>query len=251
MTRPDGTDGCVLTRYVPDIVDGKVRGFVVEVSDITEFKRAQAELSQQAREYEDLYNNAPCGYHSLDKDGLIIRINDTELSWLGLAREEVVGKRRHFEFLTEKSQETFRREFPKMVAAGRVDEVEMELRTADGRVMPVLISATALRDAKGEFERTRSVVLDYSRLRMEQETLRQVMRAAPMAVRVASLSDNKLLFVNRAFAELVGRTEEEASGMGHPQRLSRPQGFRRNLRASRPRRSRDESAGGVLSSGPA
>ena len=82
---------------------------------------------------------------------MIIRINDTELSWLGLAREEVVGKRRLPEFLSEKSRETFRREFPKMATSGRADEMEMELRRADGRVMPVLISATALRDPKGEF----------------------------------------------------------------------------------------------------
>lgn len=32
---------------------------------------------------EDLYNHAPCGYHSLDKGGFILRINDTELQWLG------------------------------------------------------------------------------------------------------------------------------------------------------------------------
>jgi PAS domain S-box-containing protein len=212
MTRPDGTDACTLTRYVPDIIDGKVRGFVAELSDITEFKQAQSKLSKQAEEFEDLYNNAPCGYHSLDQNGTITRINDTELAWLGLAREDVVGKRRISEFLTDKSKEIFRQTFPKFMAAGRLDEMEFELLTADGRVMPVLVSATVLRDPDGAFHATRSVVLDYSHLRLEQETLRQVMRAAPMAVRVAALSDNKLLFMNRAFAELVRRPEQEAGG---------------------------------------
>lgn len=107
MIRADGATGYALTRFAPDIVDGMVRGFVVAASDITEIKRAQAELSEQASEYEDLYNNAPCGYHSLDRDGVIIRINDTELSWFGLAREEVVSKRRLVEFLSEKSQATY------------------------------------------------------------------------------------------------------------------------------------------------
>ncbi|MCW2286535.1 PAS domain S-box-containing protein [Rhodoblastus acidophilus] len=210
ITRADGTTGHALTLFAPDIVDGTVRGFVVAATDITEFKRVQAELVKQAEEYTDLYNRAPCGYHSLDKNGVIVRINDTELGWLGLTREEVVGKRRLLEFLSEKSQDTFRRVFPKAFAAGRVDELEMELRKADGSAMPVLISATTLQDADGATVATRSVVLDYSRLRMEQETLRQVMRAAPMAVRVASLQDNRLLFVNHAFAELVGRTENDA-----------------------------------------
>ena len=210
LTRPDGTDGCVLTQYVPDIVDGVVRGFVVEVSDITDFKQAQAGLSEQAKEYADLYNNAPCGYHSLDRDGVIVRINDTELAWLGLTREEVVGKRRMSELLSEESDEIFRRSFPIIMDAGRIDEIEIELRAADGRLMPVLLSATVERNPDGGFLATRSVVLDYSRLRKEQETFRQVMQAAPMAVRVARLCDNKLLFVNHAFAKLVGRTEEAA-----------------------------------------
>ena len=58
-----------LVRLAPDIVDGKVRGYVSAASDITEIKRAEAELIQRARDYEDLYNNAPCGYHSLDRTG--------------------------------------------------------------------------------------------------------------------------------------------------------------------------------------
>ncbi|MCW2284067.1 PAS domain S-box-containing protein [Rhodoblastus acidophilus] len=210
IPRLDGGEVCVLTHYVPDIVEGEVRGFIVEISDISGFKQAQAELAEQAREFEDLYNNAPCGYHSLDRDGVIVRINDTELSWLGLTREEVVGKRRLSEFLSEKSQAIFKRTFPSVLATGRLDELEIELQTANGELLPVLVSATALRGADGAFEKTRSVMLDFSRLRQEQETFRQVMQAAPVAVRVASLADSRLLFVNRAFAELLSRSEEDA-----------------------------------------
>jgi PAS domain-containing protein len=43
-------------------------------------------------ELRDLYDNAPCGYHSIDAAGLIVRINATELGWLGYARDEVVGR---------------------------------------------------------------------------------------------------------------------------------------------------------------
>ena len=40
----------------------------------------------------DFYHNTPCGYHSLNADGVFVQINDTALKWLGRAREEVVGK---------------------------------------------------------------------------------------------------------------------------------------------------------------
>jgi PAS domain S-box-containing protein len=63
------------------------------VRDITERVAAAAELRRSTERVRDLYNRAPCGYHSLAADGLIIDINDTELEWLGYTRDEVVGKK--------------------------------------------------------------------------------------------------------------------------------------------------------------
>lgn len=34
----------------------------------------------------------PCGYYSLNENGLIVKANDTWLEWLGYQRNEVVGK---------------------------------------------------------------------------------------------------------------------------------------------------------------
>ena len=80
--------------------------------DITEKKQAQKELlehrdhleklvNERTKELQtsmdetrDLYENAPCGYHSLDADGKFIRINNTELKWLGYTRDEVIGRKR-------------------------------------------------------------------------------------------------------------------------------------------------------------
>ncbi|MBK8027469.1 MAG: PAS domain-containing protein [Chloroflexi bacterium] len=77
--------------------------------DITERKQAEEALRKYAEEIYDLYNNAPCGYHSLAGDGLITQMNDTELRWLGYTREEVVGKRRISDFFTPESVTRFRR----------------------------------------------------------------------------------------------------------------------------------------------
>ena len=54
----------------------------------------QRALRQSRHEIEDLYNNAPIGYHSVDRDLTIVSMNDTELGWLGYQRDEVVGKLR-------------------------------------------------------------------------------------------------------------------------------------------------------------
>ena len=42
---------------------------------------------------EDLYENAPCGYLSLDPAGRIFKVNKTLCNWVGYAPEDLVGKR--------------------------------------------------------------------------------------------------------------------------------------------------------------
>ncbi|MHB9096705.1 MAG: MASE3 domain-containing protein, partial [Syntrophales bacterium] len=61
---------------------------------------AEKALRKSSLEIYDLYNHAPCGYHSLDKDGVFVQINDTELQWLGYARGEVIGKLKYVDLIT-------------------------------------------------------------------------------------------------------------------------------------------------------
>jgi len=46
LTRTDGSVGYTLTDYIPDIVDGQVRGFDCVVTDVSELKKVEFELEQ-------------------------------------------------------------------------------------------------------------------------------------------------------------------------------------------------------------
>ena len=46
LVKADGTTGYALAVYVPDVVDGQVRGFNVVVSDVTELKTAEVRLRE-------------------------------------------------------------------------------------------------------------------------------------------------------------------------------------------------------------
>jgi len=72
--------------------DGELNGRHVSNRDITDRKKFEEEINSNHKTIEDLYNNAPCGYHSIDKDGFFMNMNKTELDWLGYHREEVIGK---------------------------------------------------------------------------------------------------------------------------------------------------------------
>jgi PAS domain S-box-containing protein len=147
------------------------------VHDITERKLAEEELQRSADEIRDLYNNAPCGYHSLDKDGVVVRMNDTELSWLGYSRDEVVGKMKYRQLLTPQSFRIFEQSYPRFMSAGVIRDLEFRMVRKDGTTLPVLISATAIHDARGNYVMSRSTVYDNTARKRVEREIRRISRA--------------------------------------------------------------------------
>ncbi|GKT09838.1 PAS domain S-box protein [Desulforhabdus sp. TSK] len=129
---------------------------------------------QEANEaISDLYENAPCGYHSLGPDGTVLQINNTELRWLGYTREEIVGKRKWSDLLSPASQVTFQKSFPAFLKQGKIREVEYELVRKDGTLLPVLLSATALVDDEGRYSRSRSTIFDITERKRAENILKR------------------------------------------------------------------------------
>ena len=142
-----------------------------------EIRRLNAELEQRVRErtaeLSDLYNNAPCGYHSLDGDGLFVRINDTELGWLGYSREEIIGKMKFADLLTPASVQSFSENFPTFKARGWIRDLEFDMVRKDGSILPVLLSATAITDQQGRYLVSRSMITDLTDRKRAEQAIRK------------------------------------------------------------------------------
>ena len=141
-------------------------------SEIEERRRAERELQRSSEQIHDLYNHAPCGYHSLDENGLFVRVNDTELGWLGYTREELIGKRGLADFLTPKSARLFARSFPLLKQRGWARDLELNLIRRDGSTVPVLLSSSAVCTAEGRFVMTRTTLYDLSERKRSEERIR-------------------------------------------------------------------------------
>lgn len=138
-----------------------------------ERRRAETVLTNSFSEIEDLYQNAPCGYHSLDRNGTFVRINDTELKLLGYTREEVIGKKKLQDLLTLESRARFEVIFPRFLAMGQIKDLEIDFVRKDGTLLPQLIvSATALRSSSGEYVQSRVTLNDLSRYKRAENELR-------------------------------------------------------------------------------
>ena len=87
-------------------------------------------------------------------------MNNTELSWLGYAPDEILGKKKFPDLLTPASQEVFKESFPRFKERGIVTDLEFEVVRRDGTILPVNLNATAVTDSAGNYVMSRSTVFD-------------------------------------------------------------------------------------------
>ncbi len=141
------------------------------IRDITDRKRVEEDLKVHTEEIDDLYNNAPCGYHSLDNNGSFVRINNTELLWIGYSREEIINKMKLSDILTPESQKIFEENFRELKRRGFLKNQKLEIIGKEGKIIPVLIDSSAIYDTSGNFIMSRSSVFDITNLKRAETAL--------------------------------------------------------------------------------
>ncbi|BAY26951.1 two-component hybrid sensor and regulator [Calothrix sp. NIES-2100] len=190
---------------------------LVRITDISDRKQAEEVLATYTRELADLYNNAPCGYHSLDAEGRFVNINDTELQLLGYTYEEIIGK--HFiEFVTEKSRSIFWQNYPKFKKRGWVKDLEFEMVCKDGTILPVLLNATAVKLDDGTYLFSRSSMFDMRDRKLAEEAIMKYAREVEDLYNKAPCGYHSLdsqgcfIKVNETELQLLGYSRQEILG---------------------------------------
>ncbi len=164
---------------------------------------AEDAARRHAAEFEDLYNCAPCGYHSLDAEGRFVHINDTELGWLGYAREDVVGRLKFTDVVTAEGAAKFARSFPTFLEQGFVHDLDFDMLRRDGSRLAVSVSATAIRDAGGRHIASRSTVFDVTRRKRLEEELDHIFTLSQDLLCIADAS-GVLVRINPAWEHVLG-----------------------------------------------
>ena len=184
-------------------------------------QRARTEQTAQASaaETESLYNEAPCGYHSVDKNGTFVRINDTELAWLGYRREEVVGKLKFIDLVAPECVRTVLENFPRLVQGGKTTDLEYKMVRKDGSTFPVVVNAVPLLDADGNYVMSRTTMFDISALQSTRSKLQEalsfvdaIVENIPSLIFVKEAQTLRFVRINRAEEELIGMPREALIG---------------------------------------
>jgi PAS domain S-box-containing protein len=159
-----GTDGRKPVRMLDDLRAGT--NMLKE-----ELGAARNELRSLQERYINMYDNAPVGCVTLDKDGVIREANITAARLLGLPRGGIVGKPFN-DYIVQESLETFRSHLSGVFGsnARRSCELEIESKTAGGAY--VLLNSVRLPGGK-DGSACYTIMADVTEKIRTQETSRE------------------------------------------------------------------------------
>lgn len=157
----------------------------------------------------ELYEDAPCGDLSALPDGTILRVNRTLAGWTGHGEPGFCVGGRFQTLLTSPGALLFETYcVPLLQLQGFINEVALDLVDREGKRLPVLLCATARRDAAGAVELLRIVVFNApTRREYERELVRARTEAeeATQQVRVHRELAERKVAEQAALLHSVGR----------------------------------------------
>jgi len=140
------------------------------VQDITTRKLTELALHQSREEFIDLYDNAPIGYHEIDMEGRVVRMNKTELNMLGYTLEELRG--RHVWELVDDQDFSIKTVKEKLQDHQlSMLPYEREFIRKDGIRLPILVVDRLIVSEAGKITGIRSSVQDITELKRAENEL--------------------------------------------------------------------------------
>ena len=208
--KPDGSIvwGKLTVTLVWDC-QGQPMHIVAMIKDITA-RRASDTLK-------DLYENAPCGYYSVDASGTFVQINEASMKVFGASREALIGLRSPSDFFTDEGRQRFAEVFPRFMREGSFGPEEFDLIAGDGQLRRVSVTATALHDDAGQFLRSRTVIFDVTELHRTRLALQAINKQQHLMLdnelfAIVKLKNRHITWANRALEKMLGYGPGEMEG---------------------------------------
>ncbi len=162
-----------------------------------------------------MFEAAPILMHSIDEQGILLKVSRFWADMLGYTVDEMVG-RRSVEFLTEESANYARTVvLPEFYAAGSIYNVEYDFVCKDGRTLPVLMSAIGQYDLEGRFVRSLAIMFDNSEAKRISQQLLQNQRNDAIGALAGGVAHdfNNLLAVVQGNLEFLLRDPDDPERM--------------------------------------
>ncbi len=172
---------------------GGLTGIYGTLCDITETRAAERAALEKDEQVFDLYNNAPCGYFSLDEQGYVTDINNTAIKWIGHTREDVINRKTVMQLLAAVSTGNAAEDLAQLRNTGHLKETPWTFTRADGSLLPTTADAVTIYDKQGRFRHMHFTIQQKSEVSLLSEKLNE---SGPKALHVAHGHEHMLLILD-------------------------------------------------------
>ncbi len=149
----------------------------------------------------------------LDADGKMLTVNPSTWELLGYTENELLGQP-IYKILSDEMLIFKGPRLQKLMQLESMRELETDLKTKDGVLIPVLSSITILKDKKGKLEGILFSAKDITERKKMEEQLRKFSRAIEQSSSIVQITDRdgKIEYINPRFTQVTGYREEEVVG---------------------------------------
>jgi PAS domain S-box-containing protein len=183
---PSGEVRYTQASYVPDIVDGEVRGFFVLVTDITERRRIEEEVERSRTRLAEAERVARLGSWEWDLSSNRLTCSDGLFAIYGIQPRDFDNyEPSNTEYVHPEDRDRVETEMREAVETGAPVDFEYRIIRPDGRVRRLHSRAELIADADGKPLRLTGTAQDVTELRAVAEVLHQT--ASDLGRRAAEL----------------------------------------------------------------
>ena len=154
--------------------NNKIDGVVISFIDIETIQKSKEKLIASEKRFKSFYEDDPVLHVSVDPKTLkIVQCNRKAAQKLGYEhKDELIGRPIH-ELFDKDSQLKAMKLKTNIEKSGELINLEQNMVTKKGRILPVILNATAEKDENEELVTIRYTCVDISALKKAQEQLRE------------------------------------------------------------------------------
>ncbi|TVQ12590.1 MAG: PAS domain S-box protein [Balneolaceae bacterium] len=193
---------------------------MLQLRDISSIRELYRQAEQSHKKFENLFQNAPVGFHINGPDKKITEINQAGLDILGYTRDEIVNRKSWTDFISTDQHALFEKRWEKIFRTGSLSDARYTVKTKNGDLVEVVKNARLLQDGStGDFIILSNVVDVTSKNRAEEllkesETrYRFLFKSNPLPMWIYDKHTFAFIDVNDMAVEKYGYTRDEFLSM--------------------------------------
>jgi|GEM_PF-7015240 PAS domain S-box-containing protein len=215
--RKDGSIIPVEVGLSSFVSDGE-KFVVAIISDVSERKKIEAELNENRKKYEAVFDKANDYFVLLDKNGVVIDVNQRAVIEIGYSRDEIVGSNLlKLPFLMKREIPKLLMHFKNRLMGKKVGTYELHFVKRNGKILLGEINASMIEFEDGS-KADLVVIRDITERRKLADEIRQSrdyfinLVNSTLDMIIAVDVSRKIVLFNKAAENAFGYTEQEVLG---------------------------------------